>query len=70
VFDPTAKVIRSKKWSNRVLEVQNHSNGLGNMRCTTPTSRWWQLFKYDDSQIVNIKMANSMEVQSNRDTEN
>jgi outer membrane receptor for Fe3+-dicitrate len=41
VFDPTAKVIRSKKWNNRVLEVQNHSNGLGNMRCYTPTSRWW-----------------------------
>lgn len=41
VFDPTTKVIRSKKWSNRVLEVQNHSNGLGNMRCYTPTSRWW-----------------------------
>jgi outer membrane receptor for Fe3+-dicitrate len=41
VFDPTAKVIRSKKWSNRVLESTNHSSGLGNMRCYTPTSRWW-----------------------------
>jgi len=43
------KVIRSKKWNNRVLETQNHSNGLGNMRCVGPTARWWQLFKYDNS---------------------
>jgi len=41
IFDPTMKVIRSKKWNNRVLEVQNHSNGLGNMRCYTPSARWW-----------------------------
>jgi len=62
IFDPVKKVIRSKKWSNRVLETSNHSNGLGNMRCYTPSSRWWQLFKYDDSQLVNIKQSISMEV--------
>ena len=40
------------------------------MRCYSPTARWWQLFKYDDSQIVNIKNPHSMEVYQNRDIEN
>ena len=40
-FDPTMKVIRSKKWNNRVLETTNKSTGLGNMRCYTPSARWW-----------------------------
>jgi hypothetical protein len=41
IFDPTMKVIRSKKWNNRVLDIANHSSGLGNLRCYTPTARWW-----------------------------
>lgn len=41
IFDPIKKVIRSKKWNNRVLEPINHATGLGNMRCYTPSSRWW-----------------------------
>jgi len=42
-FDPVTKVIRSKKWNNRVLEIetQNSSNGFGRVRCYTPSSRWW-----------------------------
>jgi len=70
IFDPTMKVIRSKKWNNRVLETTNHSTGMGNMRCYTPTARWWQLFKYDDGQIINIKTNISMDVYQNRDSEN
>jgi len=41
IFDPVQKVIKSKKWSNRVLEIQNKSTGLGYMKCYTPTARWW-----------------------------
>jgi hypothetical protein len=68
-FDPVMKVIRNKKWTNRVLESKNHSNGLGEMRCYTPNARWWQLFKHDDGMIVNIKNPHSMEVYQGKDVE-
>lgn len=32
-FDPVKKTIVSKAYTGRSLETQNHSNGLGNMRC-------------------------------------
>jgi hypothetical protein len=71
VFDPIKKVIRSKKWNDRVLETSNHAHGRGSMRCYTESGRWWSTWKYSDSYIVNGKFNNNaMEVQHNKDNEN
>jgi len=68
-FDPKTKTIRNKRNQNWSLEITENKQNGGPMRCRQTNSRWYQLFKYDNSQLLNIKYNNAMEVRDNHDLE-
>ena len=67
-FDGASKTIKNKQRSNLSLEIQNSGTGT-NLRMSTTTARWFQLFYFRDNKLVNEK-GKVMEVYQGIDREN
>jgi hypothetical protein len=67
-FDEVSKTIKNNYWKSHSLDIQGNG-GSSNLRCTGTNSRWWQLFRYQDSFVVNER-GKVVEVQGNVDQEN
>jgi len=66
IFDQVTKTVKSVQWKSHSLELQGN-----NLACRPTTSRWMQMFRYQDSHILNDKMRNkAMDVQGAYDAEN
>lgn len=63
-FDNVSKTIKSRQWPDKSITV---SGGWLYMRPTN--SRWFQLFKYKNGNIRNIKDKRVMDVSNYQDTE-
>jgi len=68
-YDNVSKTIKNQNWKNYCMEIP--SNGRANdLKITgSITSRWWQMFKYDNGWIVNEK-GKVLDVHGGRDEEN
>jgi hypothetical protein len=67
-FDEVSKTIKNNYWKSHSLDIQGNG-GSSNLRCTGTNSRWWQLFRYQDSYVVNER-GKVVEVQGTTDAEN
>jgi hypothetical protein len=68
-LDPATKTIKSVAQNTKSIDIQN-SGGSANLQIWNTNARWFQLFKYDNGAIVNIKNGKAMDVSGNHDREN
>jgi hypothetical protein len=67
-LDPATKTIKSVGKNTHSIDIQN-SGRSSNLQIWTTNARWFQLFKYDNGAIVNVKDGRAMDVSGNRDRE-
>jgi hypothetical protein len=67
-LDPGTKTIKSVAQNTKSIDIQN-SGGSSNLQIWNTNARWFQLFKYDNGSIVNIKDGRAMDVSGNKDSE-
>jgi hypothetical protein len=67
-LDPATKTIKSVAQNTKSIDIQN-SGSSSNLQIWNTNARWFQLFKYDNGAIVNIKDGRAMDVSGNRDIE-
>jgi len=65
-LDPGTKTIKSVAQNTKSIDIQN-GGGSNNLQIWNTNARWFQLFKYDNGAIVNIKDGRAMDVSGNRD---
>lgn len=65
-LDPATKTIKSVATNTKSIDIQN-SGGSANLQIWNTNARWFQLFKYDNGSIVNIKDGRAMDVSGNKD---
>lgn len=68
-LDPGTKTIKSVAYNTKSIDIQN-GGGSSNLQIWNTNARWFQLFKYDNGHIVNIKDGRAMDVSGNNDREN
>jgi len=66
-FDPVSKTIKSQQWKDRSMTIQGAGRSA-NLHMTTTNSRWFQMFRYKNNNIVNEK-GKVMDVVGGRDTQ-
>jgi len=67
-FDGVKKTITNNYWKSHSLDIQSNGNS-NNLRCTTTNSRWWQMFRFKNQNVINER-GKVMEVVGNVDQEN
>jgi len=67
-LDPKTKTIKSVAQSTKSIDIQN-SGASTNLQIWNTNARWFQLFKYDNGNFVNIKDGRAIDVAGNRDIE-
>jgi hypothetical protein len=67
-LDPSSKTIKSVGSSKSSIDIQS-GGGSANLQIWTTNARWFQLFKYDNGALVNIKDGRAFDVSGNRDRE-
>jgi hypothetical protein len=68
-LDPRTKTIKSVGSNSKSIDIQNRGSS-SNLQVWETNARWFQLFKYDNGAIVNIKDGRAMDVSGNKDREN
>jgi len=68
-LDPGTKTIKSVGNKMKSIDIQNSGNSA-NLQVWKTNARWFQLFKYDNGAIINIKDGRAMDVSGNQDREN
>jgi hypothetical protein len=68
-LDPATKTIKSVGNKIKSIDIQNSGNSA-NLQVWKTNARWFQLFKYDNGAIINIKDGRAMDVSGNQDREN
>lgn len=68
-LNPKTKTITSVASNNKSIDIQN-SGGSNNLQIWSTNARWFQLFKYDNGAIVNVKDGRAMDVSGNKDRDN
>jgi hypothetical protein len=67
-LDPGTKTLKSVGQNTKSIDIQS-SGGSSNLQIWTTNARWFQLFKYDNGAIINVKDGRAMDVSANRDRE-
>jgi hypothetical protein len=68
-LDPGTKTIKSVAQNTKSIDIQNGGSS-NNLQIWNTNARWFQLFKYDDGYVVNIKDGRCLDVAGNVDHEN
>jgi hypothetical protein len=68
-LDPATKTIKSVGNQAYSWDIQN-SGKSSNLQVWRTNARWFQLFKYDNGAIVNVKDGRALDVSGNHDREN
>jgi hypothetical protein len=53
-FDQKSKTIKSNHWKGYSMSIQSNGNGK-QLRMLSTNSRWFQMFRYQNRQLVNEK---------------
>lgn len=67
-LDPKSKTIKSVWKKEQSLDIQNGGQS-SNLQIWNTNSRWFQLFKYDNGYLVNIKNGKVVDIAYGKDTE-
>jgi hypothetical protein len=68
-LDPDTKTLKSVAQNTKSIDIQG-SGTSSNLQIWNTNARWFQLFKYDNGAIVNIKDGRAMDVSGNVDRDN
>ena len=68
-LDPRTKTIKSVANNSKSIDIQS-GGASSNLQVWSTNARWYQLFKYDNGAIVNVKDGRALDVAGNKDREN
>jgi hypothetical protein len=68
-FDQKSKQIRSNHWKNYCMEIQSNGNNKNLRFSSTCSSRWWNMFRYQNGFLINER-GKAMDVEGSQDIEN